>query len=311
MNQIIVSVLLCSRNPRPEFLRRTLDGLSRQTLDPAKWELIIVDNGSSPALDLITDLSSFSTVKIVVEPSLGLTPARLRGIENSTGLVLVFVDDDNVLSPDYLATALELAYEKPYLGAWGGSCLGEFECGYEPWLKPYLCYLAVREVTRSRWTNVPGFDAAPFGAGLVARRELAQHYLAQLSSCPERKMMDRAGDVLMSGGDSDLAFSSFDLDLGIGIFPSLKLTHLIPKERLELGYLTKLMEGMGHSMVMLAHYHGMPLPNVVRRLPDRWIAAYRLMRQPSPVRILEAARNRGIEKATRMIAKGKSARTKQ
>ena len=40
---------------------------------------------------------------------LGLTPARLRGIRESRGELLVFVDDDNVLERDYLEVALALA----------------------------------------------------------------------------------------------------------------------------------------------------------------------------------------------------------
>ena len=46
----------------------------------------------------------------------GLTYARLRGIKEASGDLLVFVDDDNVLDPDYLETVQRVAEEKPFLG---------------------------------------------------------------------------------------------------------------------------------------------------------------------------------------------------
>ena len=40
---------------------------------------------------------------------LGLTPARLRGIRESIGDVVVFVDDDNILAANYLTTVKQIA----------------------------------------------------------------------------------------------------------------------------------------------------------------------------------------------------------
>ena len=41
----------------------------------------------------------------VREDELGLTPARLRGVAEAVAELLVFVDDDNILDPDYLEQA--------------------------------------------------------------------------------------------------------------------------------------------------------------------------------------------------------------
>jgi hypothetical protein len=39
----------------------------------------------------------------------------------------VFVDNDNLLDPDYLEMALRIARELPFLGSWSGQCRPEFE----------------------------------------------------------------------------------------------------------------------------------------------------------------------------------------
>ena len=72
------------------------------------------------------------------EEVLGLTPARLRGIEEAQGELLVFVDDDNLLDSGYLTNAVEICEDYPFLGAFGGSIDGEFEVEPPVSIKPYL-----------------------------------------------------------------------------------------------------------------------------------------------------------------------------
>ena len=65
-----------------------------------------MDNRSDEPLADRIDLSWHPDAHIVREDTLGLTPARLRGIRESKGDLLVFVDDDNVLDVDFLEVAL-------------------------------------------------------------------------------------------------------------------------------------------------------------------------------------------------------------
>jgi len=70
-----VSVILCTYNPRRDYLERTLGALRGQTLGRGSWELIIVDNNSSPSLASWLDLSGLPA-RALVEPEQGFTPAR-------------------------------------------------------------------------------------------------------------------------------------------------------------------------------------------------------------------------------------------
>src|SRR6266481_7107559 len=97
-----VSVIICAHNPRPDYLGRALEALKGQTLSKDQWELLLVDNASKENLAERFDLSWHPHARHIREDELGLTPARLRGITESIGKLLVFVDDDNVLSLDYL-----------------------------------------------------------------------------------------------------------------------------------------------------------------------------------------------------------------
>src|SRR5258706_13145188 len=96
------SVIICTHNPRADYLKRVLGALKAQTLPKEQWELLLIDNASKESISKLCDLTWHPQARHVREDELGLTAARLRGIAESMGNVLVFIDDDNLLEEDYL-----------------------------------------------------------------------------------------------------------------------------------------------------------------------------------------------------------------
>jgi hypothetical protein len=179
----------------------------------------------------------------------------LRGIRESSGEVVVFVDDDNVLDTDYLDKVAEVTVSQPFLGAWSGSVEPEFESPPPEWTKRYWGNLVIRDVTRDAWSNIYFDDrTTPLGAGLSVRRPVALEYLRLHDEGIRRFRMDRAGQDLVSGGDNDLAACAIDLGLACGVIASLHLKHLIPPERLTEEYLLRLIEGVSYSGMILRSF---------------------------------------------------------
>ena len=114
-----LAVVLCSHNPRAEHIRRALEGLEAQTLPRDRWELLLVDNASTESLRERFALDWHPGARHVRAPILGLTNARLRGLEETSlsSSVIVFVDDDNVLAPDYLEVCAAIGRDRPEIGA--------------------------------------------------------------------------------------------------------------------------------------------------------------------------------------------------
>lgn len=228
-----------------------LSALDGQTLDKELWELIVVDNGSADALACRQDLCWPANCRIIREETAGLTAARLRGIAESVGSILVFVDDDNILNAKYLEFALEIGGEWKMLGVWGGRIDPRFEVPPPEWTRHHWEKLAIKPVTRPMWSNVLYSGAIVCGAGMCVRRVLAQRYAEILSSDAYRRALDRMGVSLASGGDTDLAMMVLDEGYGNGLFPHLKLDHLIPSGRLQESYLLQLTEEMTLSCLKL------------------------------------------------------------
>lgn len=259
-----LSVVICTHNPRPQYLSRVLDALRAQTFPFDAWELLLIDNASAEPPAGRYDVSWHPAGRHVREDELGLTPARLRGIAESRGDVIVFVDDDNVLAPDYLGEAARIGNEYPFLGAWGaGTIEAEFETTPQPWVYAFLQELAVRSVDRIRWSNdVNDWLATPVGAGQCVRRLVANRYREEILQDPERKALDRRGSSLSGAGDLDLAYTSRNFGFGWGNFPTLCMLHLIPPVRTTEDYMLRISEAAGESLVLLGQKIGRPRPTV-------------------------------------------------
>ena len=249
-----VSLIICTHNPRPHYLRRVLDALRAQTLPKERWELLLVDNASKESLSADWDLSWHPRARHVREDELGLTHARLRGIRESRGDFLVFADDDNILAPDYLEEAARIFQDWPQLGVFGtGSSKGEYESPPPEWMTPYLRDLAIDDLGRDYWTNCSGYSpAVPPGAGLCVRRNVAEDYAQKATTNPLRRLLGRSGTGMGACEDSDLAYCAFDLGMGAGRFISLKLIHLIPSTRLTEDYIVRLHAGFAWSGEILS-----------------------------------------------------------
>lgn len=298
----MLSVIVCTHNPRFDYLDKVLHALKFQTLPDLQWELLLIDNASNKLLSSEIDLSWHSNARHIREEKLGLTPARLRGIQEAAAETLVFVDDDNVLDSDYLEVALSISKDWPTLGAWGGQIRPEFEELPPEWTKPYWKILAIREFAQDRWSNLlDQNETTPCGAGMCVRKIVAEKYTYLINNNTRRLNMDRKGSSLISCGDTDLAFTACDIGLGTGQFVSLRLTHLIPANRLQEEYLCKLIEAIAYSGLMLKFFRGnIPIfPNTSSR--KSLIEIYHLWRLNSRERRFYKARERGKSLAIQEI----------
>jgi glycosyltransferase involved in cell wall biosynthesis len=268
-----ISVIVCSYNPRAAYLQRTLQSLAGQTLKRSDWELLLIDNNSDTTLSELWDLSWHPNGRHLREDELGLTPARLRGIAESAGRLLIFVDDDNVLAADYLERADSLAGSWPELGVFGSGTLEpEFETPPPPQVEPLLPMLALRSVPTAQCANKSTeTQCIPWGAGLCVRREIATAYAALVKEL-SMSALGRSGERLFCGEDDVFSFLASKKGSCFGIFPELRITHLISARRLTENYFVRLVRDHAYSHTVLRYRL---FGELTRR--RRWIEAVRTL----------------------------------
>lgn len=294
-----ISVIICTHNPREDYLRRVLEALDRQTLTKDQWELLLIDNASAEPLDCKYDLSWHPNALHVREAALGLTPARLRGIREAVAEILLYVDDDCELVANYLEVGLDLSERHPAIGAWSGQCYPVFESEPPEWSKPYWGHLTVRQFNEERWSNIFERDTEmPWGAGLYIRKEAAQAYLEKTTGSGLLVQLDRRGGSLMSCGDLAMVFCCRDVGMGFGIFPQLRLNHLIPSGRVCENYFIKIIRGHTFSWILLQNLEGYknipPKIGSIRRWLGKW---RRKLTMPRRERLFFEARLAGQQEA--------------
>jgi hypothetical protein len=290
-----LSVVLCTWNPRGDVLARVLAALAEQTLPADAWELIVVDNSSNPPVDARLPAASGIRCRTVVEPVVGLTAARIRGIREATGELLVFVDDDNVLDADYLAQAVALAAARRDLGAFGGRTSPDFETPPPEWLRPFYSHLALVECDRDVWSSQPfPHDVLPCGAGMCVRRSLAAAWADDVAADPRRLALGRTGATPLGAEDADLALSCLDRGHATGRFTALHLTHVIPARRLDFDYQLRLAHDLGASYGRLLALRGDLRPGRRLRILARTIVAWLGIKHRGPARAVDLAYYRGF-----------------
>ncbi len=111
-----VSVVCCSYNGEAT-IRDTLTGLAK--LDHPDYEVIVIDDGSTDATAAIA--RSYGA-RVVSTPNQGLSAARNLGLEEATGKIVAYIDDDAYPEPDWL-TYLVTRFAEGYCGVGGPNLL--------------------------------------------------------------------------------------------------------------------------------------------------------------------------------------------
>lgn len=106
-----VSVIIPTYNRRA-FLYETLDSLARQSFPMQYFEVIVVDDGSVDGTEAaVTEAAATETFPFTLryfwQPNQGDAEARNLGVNQSQADILVFLDDDILVEPDYLTRLVE------------------------------------------------------------------------------------------------------------------------------------------------------------------------------------------------------------
>lgn len=250
---IPLTILIATYN-RAASLEETLRTVATQTADPALWECVVVDNNSDD--DTYARAEAFAAahpllrVRAVHEPRQGLSPARNRGIAESCGAVVAFVDDDERLDAGFAAAYLHFFAAHPEALAAGGRVVAEYVAGRPRWMSGF----AEQPVANpTDWGSVVcKFPAGhiPAGGNMAFRREVFDRFGAFDPA------LGRTGTVLLGGEESDLFERLGRAGVRFWYVPGATIRHIIPPEKLTRDYFRRLCYNVGVSQRRRAERHG-------------------------------------------------------
>ena len=304
MEAVKISVIICTYNPPEDVFSKCLNSIYNANALFPPHEVLIIDNNSSEPLVNASYVKGFlqqhAFAKVMVETSQGLTPARLRGIKESSGDLLIFIDDDNFIDDNYFQAAAVIRNTHPFIGAYSGQVSLVYDREPESWTKRYWGMLIHRKLSKDLWSNqLFNNDTMPNGAGMCVTRDTADHYVTLFETGKRSFNLDRSKQSLLSGGDNDLAMCACDIGKGMGLFKDLHLQHYIPAKRFTLAYLAKLTYGIYYSYVILLYMREGRIYETTFLNRLKTLVQINMMKRND--RIIQRASRKGLEDGIRYV----------
>lgn len=110
-----ISVVIPLYN-KAEFIKRALDSVLAQTVED--YEIIVVDDGSTDDGSELVAKYADHRIRLLCQKNSGVSTARNRGIAESCGRWVSFLDADDAWKPNYLNTVSMLTEKYPAAGAY-------------------------------------------------------------------------------------------------------------------------------------------------------------------------------------------------
>lgn len=238
----MISLVIATYN-RAGQLKRTLESVEAQTLPHELWECVVVDNNSTdPTPRTVADFG----VRYVFESRQGLSFARNAGIEAARGDVIVIIDDDEWIEPQFLQAYSSFFEQHPDAAAAGGPIVAEYPDGRPEWM--------------SRWTERPIANPMYFGSnerkfpkgripggGNMAIRRAALDRIGLFDTA-----LGRTGTQLLGGEESDLFDRLAKAGLSVWYVPQAVMHHIIPARKTTPEYFRALALNTGRSQRLRA-----------------------------------------------------------
>lgn len=240
---MMLSVILCTYN-RERYLYNVLHSLAAGTC--RDYEIVLVNNNSTDGTE--AECRRFQAdhpdvaFRYCIESQQGLSYARNRGIQESQGEVLVYVDDDALVNPEYLQTYADFFRQHPEAMAAGGPILPQYDGCEEPlWMSHYTRQLVTGKLDLgSREREFPN-GAFPGGGNAAYRKEVFDQVgLFNVE-------LGRKGNSLIGAEEKDLFDKMTSRGIRFYYLPTAILYHLIPPKKLTDDYFNRLTYSIGVS----------------------------------------------------------------
>jgi glycosyltransferase involved in cell wall biosynthesis len=247
-----VSVIICTRD-RAASLARTLDSLVIASPHVKKrWELLVVDNGSSDGTaDVIASFADRLPIRRVWQPVAGLSNARNAGVVEAKGDYILWTDDDVIVDERWLEAWFRAFRKHPDDAVFGGRAVPLYEEPPVPWFKANERYLTALLALRNRpdW-KVISIDQLPWGLNYGIRADVQRTHLYDpaLGVAPGRRR----------GGEEEAVLRSVlsNGETGHWVWDA-SVSHVIPIERQSASYILSYYRAAGFDVPIMGQPSGM------------------------------------------------------
>lgn len=245
--------LIISTYNRAESLIRTLHSVAQQDAPANIWECLIVNNASTD--DTEKRVAAFiaehpqQNFRLVNEPQQGLSFARNKGIAESKGRFVAFIDDDETINPEFISAYLKVFDEQCAFAA-AGVVKAVYDNGRPSWLSTYPEKMIANPFYLGKKVMTISSKITPAGGNMAFNREVFNIYGRFDTN------LGRCGSQLLGAEENDFFERIRSLGERVYYVPNAIVYHHIDTNRLTPEYFTRLAIGVGRSKRMRAEKDG-------------------------------------------------------
>lgn len=239
-----LSIIFCTYN-REKYIYNAMKSVVEQDFPIQDYEILLINNNSTDhTADICRQFQadySNVTFRYYVEKKQGLSYARNRGVEESRGDVLVFVDDDATVFDTYLSSICSFFEKYPEVGACGGPIVPVYEVEKPKWLSHYTEQLIGGALYRGDELEPFRNGKYPGGGNSAFRKEIFDKYgLFNVE-------LGRKGTGLIGAEEKDLYDRLTRGDEAFYYLPQMGIYHYIPEKKLTEAHFRELTYSIGKS----------------------------------------------------------------
>lgn len=245
-----VSIVVAAHE-RPADLEACLEGIERLDATPGTFEVVVVDDGSGPAVRQVAEQAGDRGLPVRYErlDGRGLQAARDHGAACARGELLAYLDDDAVVEPGWLGALLESRRRFAWAGAAGRIRLA-FPAQPPRWMTPALRH-GLSELELGDESRLLAPHESPYGANCAVTRA------AYEAVGGFRAGLDRSGTSLLSNGEVDF-FRRVREHGPLAWVPDAAVAHRVAPDRLTVAYARRRAMAQGVSDERMNPTRGLP-----------------------------------------------------
>lgn len=264
MTAVTASIVVCTRNNASLLRDCIVSILADRSVTPR--EIVVVDNGSTD--DTAAVVAEFATaqdnvaVRHVIEPIVGLSHARNRGVAEARGELVLFTDDDVLAAPGWV-DAVAAGFDDPEVGAVGGRIVPDWPVAPPAWLNgPHAELLTLIDYGADHRVFAAGEH--PLGANMAVRTTLVRSF-----DPPFDPRLGHRGDRRMAHEEVHLMNQIRETHV-LAYRADAIVAHRVARDRMDLGFMRRTFFELGVGLGRRERLEGAPRLSLPVRIVRAW-----------------------------------------
>ncbi|MFL5739002.1 MAG: glycosyltransferase family 2 protein [Flavisolibacter sp.] len=239
-----ISVVICSYN-RADYIIGAIESLNQQTLEHARFEVLVVDNNSIDNTGELVQAYMIShpglQLHYLTESRQGASFARNTGAGFARSELLCFMDDDAIAEKHYLQRILDFFKDHPDAAGMGGRIIPRYIPEEPKWMSHFVSSL-VGNFDYSKELTVFREGKYPLESNMVARKEDFDAIGGFNADLPGVK-----GTLRIGGEGKDFFLRLQSRQKKIYYDPEVIVEHVVEVKKLTPHYLYRVASGIGRG----------------------------------------------------------------